>query len=109
MSVGSISGSGKKIPKLANGTNYVPEDEFLALLHRGEAVVPAEYNPSAGGQSDGTSFQNINTILSNYQQAFGKMTMAGTSRSDVLELRNKLEEYQNQLKSYNRLYWKPIL
>lgn len=33
----------------ANGTNYVPEDNHLALLHKGEAVVPARYNPAAGG------------------------------------------------------------
>jgi len=35
--------------KLATGTNYVPYDGFRAVLHRGEAVVPARYNPAAGG------------------------------------------------------------
>lgn len=34
---------------LATGTNYVPKDNFPALLHKGEAVVPAAYNPAAGG------------------------------------------------------------
>ncbi len=34
------------IPKLATGTNYVPRD-MLAYLHRGEAVIPKEYNPAA--------------------------------------------------------------
>lgn len=34
---------------LATGTNYVPRDEFPAILHKGEAVVPAKYNPAAGG------------------------------------------------------------
>lgn len=36
------------IPALATGTNYVPGDT-LAMLHKGEAVVPKQYNPSAGG------------------------------------------------------------
>lgn len=32
----------------AQGTNYVPEDQ-LAFLHKGEAVIPAEYNTGARG------------------------------------------------------------
>lgn len=35
---------------LATGTNNVPYDGFQATLHKGEAVVPAAYNPAAGGQ-----------------------------------------------------------
>lgn len=38
----------KPIPALATGTNYVPED-MLAVIHKGEAVVPKKYNePSEG-------------------------------------------------------------
>ena len=40
-----------EIPKLATGTNYVPQD-MLAMLHEGEAVVPKKYNPAAGGGFD---------------------------------------------------------
>ena len=36
---------------LATGTNSVPYDGFQATLHKGEAVVPAAYNPAAGGQA----------------------------------------------------------
>lgn len=36
---------------LATGTNYVPYDGFKATLHKGESVVPAKYNPAAGGRS----------------------------------------------------------
>ena len=36
-----------EIPRLATGTNYVPQD-MLAYLHEGEAVVPKKYNPAAG-------------------------------------------------------------
>lgn len=37
------------IPKLEVGTNNVPYDDMLAVLHKGEAVVPKKYNPAAGG------------------------------------------------------------
>jgi len=48
------------IPQLATGTNYVPQDT-LAVLHKGEAVVPKKYNPAAnGGISTGG---NITVIL----------------------------------------------
>lgn len=33
------------IPRLAVGTNYVPQD-MLAVIHQGEAVVPRAYNPA---------------------------------------------------------------
>jgi len=31
------------VPKLAVGTNYVPEDQ-LAYIHEGEAVIPKKFN-----------------------------------------------------------------
>jgi hypothetical protein len=39
---------GFAIPQFDVGTNYVPHD-MLAVLHKGEAVQPAAYNPAAGG------------------------------------------------------------
>lgn len=39
---------GLEVPQFAVGTNYVPEDT-LAMIHKGEAIVPARYNPAAGG------------------------------------------------------------
>lgn len=42
----------------AAGTNYVPYDGFKASLHKGEAVVPAKYNPAAGGRAS-ASMVNI--------------------------------------------------
>lgn len=37
----------------AVGTNYVPQDNMPFLLHKGEAVVPAAYNPAAGAHASG--------------------------------------------------------
>lgn len=55
---GGITGSG---PQMATGTNFVPYDNFPAMLHKGEAVVPARYNPAAGGMGSRpvTIHQNI--------------------------------------------------
>lgn len=36
------------VPGFAVGTNLVPQD-MLAFVHRDEAIVPAQYNPAAGG------------------------------------------------------------
>jgi len=40
-----IGGSGFEIPQHKTGLNYVPNDGYVAELHKGEAVVPAKYNP----------------------------------------------------------------
>lgn len=43
----------KHIPRLATGTNYVPQD-MLAVIHEGEAVVPKKFNPYANGINPST-------------------------------------------------------
>ena len=48
------------IPKLATGTNYVPQDT-LAMIHEGEAVVPKKFNPYANGIRPQT-ISSMNTI-----------------------------------------------
>jgi len=39
------------VNSFAVGTNYVPEDQ-LAFVHKGEAIVPAEYNPENGNMTE---------------------------------------------------------
>jgi TP901 family phage tail tape measure protein len=52
--IGTVGGGSVGFPKipeitpLATGTNFVPQD-MLALLHKGEGVTPAKYNPANGG------------------------------------------------------------
>ena len=40
----------------AKGLDYVPYDNYPALLHKGEAVVPAKYNPAI--HSAGNDYTN---------------------------------------------------
>lgn len=54
------------IPKLATGTNYVPDD-MIAMIHEGEAVVPKKFNPYANGM-DSTRISSMqNTYNPNIQ------------------------------------------
>ena len=39
------------LPAFAQGTNYVPRD-MLAQIHKGEAIIPARYNPANGGNAE---------------------------------------------------------
>lgn len=41
---------GFTLPSFAVGTNYVPQD-MVAQIHKGEAIVPAAFNPMLGGVS----------------------------------------------------------
>lgn len=53
------------LPGYKVGTNYVPTTQ-LAVLHPGEAVVPKEYNPAAGGvaASGGSASDDVLMLLS---------------------------------------------
>lgn len=50
----TLGGLGLQVPALATGTNLVPHD-MLVMAHKGEAVVPAAYNPAANGGGMGGS------------------------------------------------------
>ena len=81
-------------PRLATGTNYVPED-MLAMIHKGEAVVPKKFNPYANGVNTNT-INNMNVPTPNITinitndmkfDALGQMvnkikTFSGGSKND---------------------------
>ena len=81
------------IPKLATGTNYVPEDT-LAMIHKGEAVIPKKFNPYANGITPSmlSSMGSTNTIVVNIENnmemdSLGQMvnrikTYSGGSKND---------------------------
>lgn len=83
-----------QIPKLAVGTNKVPED-MLAMIHEGEAVVPKKFNPYANGMNNSMlgimnnnkGNQVINVYASFKQDNLGQMvrdikTFSGGARND---------------------------
>jgi len=45
--VGSVTGAQSSLPAYATGTSYVPETG-IAILHKGEAVIPASQNTGTG-------------------------------------------------------------
>lgn len=51
-SSGGGSGLGLKMPSFDIGTNDVPQD-MVAMIHKGEMIVPKEFNPSTSGMSGG--------------------------------------------------------
>lgn len=61
-----------QIPKLATGTNYVPND-MLAMLHQGEAVIPKQFNEENYVNSQETNRlleQLINVVESKEFEAY---------------------------------------
>src|SRR6202012_2207367 len=61
------------------GTNYVPRTGPYQL-HEGEAVVPKQYNPAAGGAGGGNTFHLHQTIVGGPQHSaadIGKMAVNG--------------------------------
>lgn len=75
---GGINGGSVILPNslrggAATGTNLLERD-MITLLHKGEAVVPREYNPAAGGRGAG----GVTVVIN---QSFA----AGTSRATSLQ------------------------
>jgi tape measure domain-containing protein len=73
------------IPKLAQGTNFVPQDMF-AYLHEGEAVVPKKYNPAAAGLTAETIEQAVYRAFMNALRF-----MQASARQDDKELVLKID------------------
>lgn len=61
------------------GTPFVPYDQ-LAFIHKGEAVIPSEYNPS-----NKTSYQGDTNIENHYHIGNMNFPNATTKIDDVID------------------------
>lgn len=62
-SAGSFSGDAFQLTSFDVGTNQVPQD-MVAQIHKGEMIVPKEFNPATSGMSGGDTHNiaiNVNT------------------------------------------------
>lgn len=83
----TLKARGVTVPKLAVGTNYVPQD-MLAYIHKGEAVVPERYNPAAGMQVP--MLQVMQGPHQGHEQSL--LDEVRSLRSEVVQLREQLDD-----------------
>lgn len=81
--LGGLFGGGDVV-ELATGTNYVPRDG-MAMLHKGEAVVPKAFNDGGfGGAPNITIVNNIDS-RSDIQTIMGATNLAvGRAKSEIM-------------------------
>lgn len=79
-------------PRLATGTNYVPEDEMPAILHKGEQVVPKKYNPEVNDKHLKNAVFEALTSFTNKKVQNRNTTVYG-----INELTNLLNIYMPEI------------
>lgn len=77
-----FSGLSKWINSLDVGTNYVPNDQ-LAMIHKGEMIVPAKYNPATSGINGGHDEEIIEAIYELKETLENKDMNAYISEDDI--------------------------
>ena len=80
---GGIVGSGYNIPKFETGINNVPAD-MLAMLHKNEAVVPANmnpFNPNANNATMGGGVYNITNNINGYDGNLEQLSSMVTQKT----------------------------
>ena len=81
------------------GTPYVPSDQ-IALLHEGEMVVPANFNPNNGGKvfnSDGATTEDIQELISVVKQLGTYLAKVIQQNQPVVKTTTvKLDKYKDQ-------------
>lgn len=69
----------------ASGIDYVPSDR-VALIHRGEAVIPANqnpYNPSATNPMGGTTIVNLNVKMDEVDEVYKLVQVVRNARQTM--------------------------
>lgn len=82
------------LPRLETGTNEVPYDDMLAVLHKGEAVVPKKYNPAVGGGNSQEMLDRFDRLI---------FLMENQEQTTIVNVGNK-KLYQEQKKYNKRQY-----
>lgn len=83
---------GLSLPRFDVGTNYVQQD-MVAVVHEGEAIVPRAYNPSAGGaQAGGSNADLIAEIKALRQQVADLQAKAGSTADNTKRTKDILVE-----------------
>jgi phage-related minor tail protein len=86
---------------MASGTNEVPYDGFQATLHKGEAVVPAKYNPAVGGQGGETSitYSPVINIDSRTDQTQVRQLVLSAVQQGQVDLVDRINRGQVRVKT----------
>ena len=71
-----------KLPKLRVGMDYVPEDDFPAILHKGEAVLTAEENRRLQELGGISGLESMTRDLETGQDP--SIRISGTSRQPII-------------------------
>lgn len=87
------SGDFQMVNAYKKGTNYIPDDQ-LALLHEGEAVIPAEENPFNQYNSSINRQSYLKDIADNSKSI-------KSDNSDIVELLTKILAFMQYWKSNN--------
>jgi len=75
-----------KIPSYDVGINYVPNDQ-LAMVHKGEMIVPAKYNPATSGIGTGNAETNalLYELNKNILELSNKPTVLRVNGKDLAQ------------------------
>lgn len=89
-----INNTGGSLPTrggMATGTNLVPRD-MIVKVHRGEAIVPARYNPAAGGAGSGMRAPSITQVFNVDARADVAQMQALAAQGAAAAVRTVFEE-----------------
>ena len=79
------------LPQFAVGTNYVPQD-MVALLHKGEAVVPARYNDAKAYKSSDEDTDRVAALLAVLIERVDRLTAQSTRTANAVNGRGEMPQ-----------------